>query len=122
VAKKRLTDRVALIVVLDAGKREEFGFKISQPWRALGQEYLPCLKFSGRDSHPALLVAFGLDGDDAGNARPQFLNQAGPGAGILHQNALRLPAPGLSFHGCLEGGIVDAHPVDVDQIPPHTPC
>jgi hypothetical protein len=48
----------------------------------------------------------------------QLLNEGGPGAGVLDQNAPCVPFSGEGLHGCFQSGVIDALPPDVDEIPP----
>ena len=113
-----MTDRVALVVMSAAWEDEEFGFEVSEPRRSFGQQGLACLKLCRGDRHPTRLIALWLYGDDPRNPSFQLLNERGPGAGVLDQNAPRVPSLGEGLHGCFESGVIDAPPPDVDEIPP----
>ena len=55
--------------------------------------------------------------------RPRsFLNERGPGAGVLDQNTPRVPSFGEGLHACLEGGVIDALPPHVAEIPKLLAC
>ena len=70
------------------------------------------------DLSEASLIPSRPYGDDPRGPPFQLLNKRGPGAGVLDQNAPGVPLSGKGLHGCFQGGIIDAAPPDVDEIPP----
>jgi hypothetical protein len=117
-----LADRIALVVVPAAGEDEEFGFEIGQPRRPFGQQDLGRLELCGADHYAARLIALWLYGDDSRNPSSKLLNERGPGAGVLDQNTPRVPSFGEGLHACLESGVIDALPADIDEIPKFLAC